>query len=324
MVVTDVAPPSVPPPEAIRTPTGTPSWLTALPDASCSWITGCCWNSIPLCTAPDGCVAMVSRVAVPAVPVAVNVTGLPASDPDAAVNVFDPAVGPSVHDATAATPSAPVVTGLVGLTLPPPVPGANVTPTPATGLPNWSRTITDGVTATAVPTRADCPSPALIAIWVAPLAVPLARNVTGLPCRAPDVAVSVFGPAVVPRVQLVTAATPLALVVWAAPVMPPPPVPGAKVTATPATGLPNASCTITAGGTATAVPTVAAWPSPTLIAMDAAAAAVTLTLAVAVTAVTPLSVALIVFVSAFVELSVAVAWPLAPVRLVGWSSALFV
>src|SRR5205823_3887188 len=77
-------------------------------------------------------------------------------------------------------------------------------------------------------------------------------------------------------------------------------------------------------GPATAVPTVVVWPSPALIAMDAAAAAVTLTLAVAVTAVTPLSVALIVFVSAFVELSVAVAWPLAPVRLVGWASALFV
>src|SRR5437763_12548633 len=42
-----------------------------------------------------------------------------------------------------------VVTGLVGVTLPPPVPGANVTATPATGLPSWSRTITDGGTATA-------------------------------------------------------------------------------------------------------------------------------------------------------------------------------
>src|SRR5207237_8297620 len=151
--MTDVAPPSWPPPEAIRTPTGTPGWLTALPDASCSWITGCCWNSIPLCAAPDGCVVMVSRAAVPAVPVAVKVTGLPARDPAAAVNVFGPAVGPRVHAVTAATPSAPVVTGGVGVTLPPPVPGANVTATPATGLPCWSCTITDGGTATAVPPR---------------------------------------------------------------------------------------------------------------------------------------------------------------------------
>src|SRR5437763_1109352 len=323
-VVADVVPPSVPPPDWILTPTATLAWPTALPEPSCSWITGCCKKGTPLCALADGCVTIASRVALPAVAVAEKVTGLPASVPDAAVRVFSPATVPRRHDATAATSSAPAVTGLVGLTLPPPVPGANVTPTPATGLPNWSRTITDGGTATAVPTRADCPSPALMAIWVAPLAVPLARNVTGLPWSVPDVAVSVFGPAVVPRVQLVTAATPLALVVWAAPVMLPPPVPGAKVTATLGTGLPKASRTITAGGTATAVPTVAAWPSPTLIAMDAAAAAVTLTLAVAVTAVTPLSVALIVFVSALVELSVAVAWPLAPVRLVGWASALFV
>src|SRR5205807_5298006 len=99
---------------------------------------------------------------------------------------------------------------------------------------------------------------------------------------------------------------------------------GAKVTATLGTGLPKASCTITAGGTATAVPPVAAWPSPTLIAMDAAAAADTLTLAVAPTCVTPFSVALIVFVSALVELSVAVAWPFAPVGPPGWASALLV
>src|SRR5207302_3145926 len=323
-VVADVAPPSVPPPEAMRTPTTSPAWLTRLPDASCSWITGCCWKAIPLCTVPDGCVAMASRVAVPAVPVAVKVTGLPASDPEAAVNVFDPAVGPRVHAVTAATPSAPVVTGLVGVTLPPPVPGANVTATPATGLPSWSRTITDGGTATAVPTRACCPLPAWTAIWVAAPAVALARNVTGLPCSVPDVAVKVLGPAALPSVQLVTAATPLALVVCEAPVMLPPPVPGAKVTATPATGLPNASCTITAGGTGTAVPTVAAWWSPALIAMDAAAAADTLTLAVAPTCVTPFSVALIVFVSALVELSVPVAWPLAPVGPVGWVSALLV
>src|SRR5207302_3329865 len=322
-VVADVAPPSVPPPDAMRRPTTIPAWLTRLPDASCSWITGCCWKAIPLCTVPDGCVAMASRVAVPAVPVAVKVTGLPASDPEAAVNVFDPAVGPRVHAVTAATPSAPVVTGLVGVTLPPPVPGANVTATPATGLPSWSRTITDGGTATAVPTRACCPLPAWTAIWVAAPAVALARNVTGLPWSVADVAVKVLGPAALPRVQLVTAATPLALVACEAPVTLPPPVPGAKLTATPATGLPKASRTITAGGTATAVPTVVVWPSPALIAMDAAAAGVTVTLAVAVTATVPFTVALTVFVSALVELSVPVTWPFAPVAPAGCESALF-
>src|SRR5207248_595920 len=185
--------------------------------------------------------------------------GLPASVPDAAVRVLGPATVPSVHDATAATPSAPVVTGLVGLTLPPPVPGANVTPTPATGLPNWSRTITDGGTATAVPTRADCPSPALIAIWVAPLAVPLARNVTGLPCSVPDVAVKVLGPAALPRVQLVTLIVFVSALVELSVPVPWPLAPvepvgwvrallvplAPRVTVTPLTGLPNSSFAVT-------------------------------------------------------------------------------
>src|SRR5207237_626447 len=225
-----------------------------------------------------------------------------------------------------AWPFAPVVADVVPPSVPPP--DWILTPTATlawpTGLPEPSCSWITGCCRKGTPLCALAEGCVTIASRVALPAVAVAEKVTGLPCSVADVAVKVLGPAALPRVQLVTAATPLALVVWAAPVMLPPPVPGAKVTATPATGLPKASCTITAGGTATAVPTVAAWPSPTLIAMDAAAAAVTLTLAVAVTAVTPLSVALIVFVSALVELSVAVAWPLAPVRLVGWASALFV
>src|SRR5207237_222284 len=133
----------------------------------------------------------------------------------------------------------------------------------------------------------------------------------------------VLGPAALPRVQLVTAATPLALVACEAPVTLPPPVPGAKLTATPATGLPKASRTITAGGTATAVPTVAVWPSPALMAIDAAAAGVTVTLAVAVTATVPFTVALTVFVSALCELSVPVTWPFVPVGPAGCGSGLF-
>src|ERR1043166_1719858 len=122
--------------------------------------------------------------------------------------------------------------------------------------------MTDGGTDTAVPIRAAWPSPAWTAICVAASAVAVAVNVTGLPWSVPDVAVKVFGPAALPRVQLVTAALPLALVVCGAPVTPPPPVPGANVPATPATGLANASRTTTAGGTVTAVPTVAVSPSP--------------------------------------------------------------
>src|SRR5690348_9010692 len=88
-------------------------------------------------------------------------------------------------------------------------------------------------------------------------AVPVARKVTGLPFTPVDVAIKVSGPAVVPRVQLPTVAIPLALVVWLAPVMAPLRELVENVTATPATGLPFASFTITDGGVATAVFTVA-------------------------------------------------------------------
>jgi hypothetical protein len=88
----------------------------------------------------------------PAVPVAVKVSGLPASPLDVAVRVLVPAVVPRVQDVTAAIPLALVVTDVVGLTVPPPEATANVTATPATGLLNWSRTSTDGGVATAVPT----------------------------------------------------------------------------------------------------------------------------------------------------------------------------
>src|SRR6266849_8561496 len=116
---------------------------------------------------------------------------------------------------------------------------------------------------TAVPPVAVWALPALRAICVATAAVPAAVNVTGLPISASAVAVSVFAPAVVPSVQEVAAAMPLALVSTAVVGLTvPPPVATAKVTATPATGLPLASFTITEGAIATAVPTVAVWVLP--------------------------------------------------------------
>src|SRR5690348_18447568 len=87
-------------------------------------------------------------------------------------------------------------------------------------------------------------------------AVPVAWNVTGLPVSEPEVAVTVLGPATVPSVQLPTVAMPLALVVWVGPVMLPPPDATANVTATPGTGCPPASVTITDGAIGTAVPAV--------------------------------------------------------------------
>src|SRR5439155_1346746 len=190
-------------------------WLTGLPDASCSWITGCCRNATPLRAVADGCVVIASFAAAPAVPVAVNVTGLPVMPLPAAVavSVFGPAVVPSVHEDTAAIPPGPVVTGVVGFTVPLPAAGANVTATLATGLLNWSWTITAGGVVTAVPTAADWLLPALTAIEVGAPAGPVAVKVTGLPVRPVAVAVSVLAPAVVARVQLATAAMPVASVV---------------------------------------------------------------------------------------------------------------
>src|ERR1035438_6828782 len=79
----------------------------------------CNWNSVCGPTA--------------AVPVALNVTGLPASVPDVAVTVLTPAAEPNVSVADAC-PCAFVVTG-VALKLPPPEVTANVTATPDTALP---------------------------------------------------------------------------------------------------------------------------------------------------------------------------------------------
>src|SRR5207249_8664629 len=78
------------------------------------------------------------------VPADVNETGLEFSRLLVPSSEFGPAVGPSVHDVTAAIPFAFVVTGVVGVTEPPPDATANVTLTPATGLPFASCTITDG------------------------------------------------------------------------------------------------------------------------------------------------------------------------------------
>ncbi len=75
-----------------------------------------------------------SFVAAPAIPVAVKVTGLPASVPEVAVNVLVPAVGPRVQVPTVAMP-LPLVIGVAPVMLPPEA-TVKVTPTPATGLLN--------------------------------------------------------------------------------------------------------------------------------------------------------------------------------------------
>src|SRR5205807_591020 len=144
---------------------------------------------------------------------------------------------------------------VAGFAEPAPLMTAQLIVTPATGLLNWSATRTESGVVSGWPTVPVWRSPPFTDIWVAPAT--LAVIVNGLPVNPGAVAVSVFGPAVVPSIQLPTAAMPVASVAGLAPVTLPLPVPGTNVTATPATGLLLASRTITDGGTATAVPVVA-------------------------------------------------------------------
>src|SRR5437868_4726748 len=150
--------------------------------------------------------------AAPAVPVAVNVTGLPDKVPELAVNVFEPAVALNVQLPTVATPLA-LVGSLAHTTVPHPRSTADVSPTCAPGFPSASFTTPPAAAPTPFPSPTLFRSGLFAAIVAAAPAVPVAVNVTGLPDKVPEVAVNVFEPAVALNVQLPTVATPLALVV---------------------------------------------------------------------------------------------------------------
>ena len=94
--------------------------------------------------------------AAPAVPVAVNVTGLPVNPATVAATVLAPAVVPSVHEVNAAKPDPSDVTvlPLAGTVEPPPLATVKVTRTPLTGFPFTSRTTTRGGVVTDAPTVA--------------------------------------------------------------------------------------------------------------------------------------------------------------------------
>src|SRR5439155_1057279 len=183
-------------------------------------------------------------VAVPAVPVAVNVTGLSVMPVAVAVSVFGPAVVPSVHEVTVAIPLLPVVTGVVGLTVPPPDATVKVTARPATGLLNWSRTITDGSVVTAVPAVALWLFPALIAIELAAAALTVTVAVCVTVTEPFTVAATVFVPAAVELRVPVICPLPLVVPTGCVSVFP---VVGAAVSVTvaPLTGLLLASRTVT-------------------------------------------------------------------------------
>src|SRR5207248_10764818 len=112
--------PATPPPSAVSLPPSIapypplPSYPTRrssdlFPFASFTITDGGELTAVP--AVADWLVGLFAAIvaAVPAVPVAVNVTGLPVSDPDVAVRVFGPAVGRGVQLPTVATPLALVV-----------------------------------------------------------------------------------------------------------------------------------------------------------------------------------------------------------------------
>src|SRR5205807_549839 len=148
----------------------------------------------------------------------------------------------------------PLVVWLPPVIVPFPGATANVTATPVTGFPFASLTITDGGALTAVPAVANWPGGQSAALVAPAPAFPVAVNVTGLPVSDPDVAVNVFEPAVALTLPLPAAPPIFPLVVWLPPVIVPFPGATANVTATPVTGFPFASLTITDGGELTAVP----------------------------------------------------------------------
>src|SRR5205823_207332 len=238
----------------------TATCATGFPFASFTITDGGALTAVP--AVADWLVGLFAAIvaAAPVVPVAVNVTGLPDNVPEEAVRVFDPAVGRSVQEIRAAIPSAPVLTGLVGVTVPLPAAGVNVTATCATGFPFASFTITDGGALTAVPAVADWLVGLFAAIVAAAPVVPVAVNVTGLPDNVPEEAVRVFDPAVGLSVHEVRAAIPSAPVLTGlVNVTVLLPAAGLNLSATCSSGFPFASFTITEGGVLTAVPAVADW-----------------------------------------------------------------
>src|SRR5438105_14940933 len=97
----------VPFPGATANGTATP--VTGFPFASLTITDGGALTAVP--AVADWLVGLFAAIVAPApaVPVAVNVTGLLVSEPDVAVKVFEPAVALSVQLPTVATPPVPVL-----------------------------------------------------------------------------------------------------------------------------------------------------------------------------------------------------------------------
>jgi len=243
-------------PEPLVTVKVTVTLLTALPLTSVTRTLG---GTATAVLTLAGCVMTEIAVIVVAGP------AVKANDPDVtfdspvALNrsVYGPAIPVSTRFVNVATPFT-AFTGVVPVNRPVPENTAAVT---AAVLVVWfpfaSRTTITGwvVNATVFCAPPGC---VVIASCVAAPAVPVALKVTGLPVSPAAVAVTVFAPATVPSVQLVSVAMPLAFVTTVVGgAMIPPPAVTANVTLTPDTGTAPALVTNTLGGAATPVPAVA-------------------------------------------------------------------
>ena len=188
-------------------------------------------------------------------PVAVNVTGLPDSVPEDAVTVLIPAELPKVSELDARPRIFVVV--LVAVKVPPPETTAKVTFTPETGFPPESVTLTTNGRGSSRPMMPVWPDPLDMTnvVGVGELTTPVAVNVTGLPAKVPELAVTAFVPAADPKVRMLEA-RPRLLVVATDAVNDPPPETTLKLTLTPDTALPLASVTLTTNGLDSCCPTL--------------------------------------------------------------------
>jgi hypothetical protein len=240
-------------------------------------------------------------VARPGTPIALNLTGEPAKPVAVTVSVFAPTIVPKVQAGLVAMPPLSEITALEDANDPAPLLTAKVTAMPLTALPWASVTVTEGAVPTTVPTVALCGFPDRTAIRAAAPATPVAVKVTGEPLNPVVVAVSVFAPTIVPKVQAgLVAIPPLSVITEPEDANVPAPLLTAKVTATPLTALPWASVTATDGAVPTAVPTVALCRSPDRNAIRTAAPAVPVAVKVTGEPVSPATVAVSAFAPAVV------------------------
>jgi hypothetical protein len=253
----------------------------------------------PLCPLPA---ATNNTAAVPPVTLLVKMIGLPTKPLELAATWYAPTLSPTVNIVDACPFTFVVV--VARLNICPVAPDgaskiAKVTPSPLTGLPNTSTTVTVSGCVSVLLASPLCPLPDVINKVFAGPAVALPVNIIGLPVRPDELADTWYNPALLPSVNM-TEACPFAPVIAFAALKDCPVAPigvdtMAKLTFMPDTGLPPASVTRTATGLARVVLIVDVWLSPDISATVVAAPAIPVAVKVTGDPVRPPLVAVKVF-----------------------------